>query len=54
MASRKIAPPSDETRTLRVTCAWGLPPYLAREIEALGLKVTATDPTGVETEGTGR
>jgi len=40
------------TRPLRATCAPGLGPFLAREIEELGLAVESTDHTGVMTNGT--
>ncbi|MBM44172.1 MAG: RNA methyltransferase [Phycisphaerae bacterium] len=40
------------TRPLRATCAPGLGPYLAREIEDLDLVVESTDHTGVMTNGT--
>ena len=39
------------TRPLRATCAPGLGPFLAREIEALDLSVESTDHTGVMTHG---
>ena len=40
------------TRPLRATCAPGLGPFLAREIEELDLGVESTDHTGVMTHGT--
>ncbi|MFQ5462396.1 MAG: class I SAM-dependent RNA methyltransferase [Phycisphaerae bacterium] len=38
----------DAPQTLRITCAPGLAPYLAQEIEALGLTVASAHLTGVE------
>ncbi|MDG2054557.1 MAG: hypothetical protein P8J86_07610 [Phycisphaerales bacterium] len=50
---RKRNPPlPDPSRIYRVSCAPGLSPWLSREIESLGLKVSGTDHTGVTTTGT--
>jgi len=38
-------------RDIRITCAQALAPFLAGEVEALGLPVTATTRTGVTTHG---
>jgi putative N6-adenine-specific DNA methylase len=44
--------PTDPIRTYRVSCAPGLAPWLATELEQLGLPVDSTDHTGVATRGT--
>ncbi|HRX85446.1 MAG TPA: class I SAM-dependent RNA methyltransferase [Phycisphaerae bacterium] len=42
----------DAPRTLRITCAPGLAPYLQQEVEDLGLPVDDADATGVELTAT--
>lgn len=43
---------NNDTFPLLITCPRELPPYLAREVEALGLPIVAMHPAGVETRGT--
>ena len=43
---------SEDVSILVVTCSSGVAPYLAREIEALGLPVSHVGETAVESEGT--
>ncbi|MDG2199988.1 MAG: hypothetical protein P8K80_02235 [Phycisphaerales bacterium] len=45
-------PTADPPRPYRVSCAPGLSPWLAQEVEGLGLPVEKTDYTGVATRGT--
>lgn len=42
---------TEPARILRATCAPGLAPWLAKEIESLGYSVEHTDHTGVEIKG---
>ncbi|MDG2291127.1 MAG: hypothetical protein P8L37_00580 [Phycisphaerales bacterium] len=44
--------PTDPTRPYRVSCAPGLAPWLAAELEQLDLPVLSKDHTGVATKGT--
>ena len=43
---------TERPRSLRATCAPGLTPWLAAEVEALGFELSGSDHTGVETSGT--
>jgi putative N6-adenine-specific DNA methylase len=49
--TRKHDEQGETPRLLRATCAPGLSPWLAREIESLGYEVENTDHTGVEIRG---
>lgn len=44
----------DRKETIRVTCAPGLPPYLARELKELGFDAEAVEKTFIEIRGTPR
>ena len=50
-SSHSEKPRPEPRRWLRATCAPGLSPWLAQEIEALGYDVEAKDHTGVELKG---
>lgn len=42
----------DEPKLIRVTCARAIAPILQQEVERLGLAITSSDVSGVETTGT--
>lgn len=46
-----MAASNDPTRPYRVSCAPGLSPWVAGELEAMGLPITSKDHTGVITRG---